>query len=388
MSENLNEKKVVVIGGGPAGCALAILLARAGREVLLLEKTSVAHDKVCGEFISWEAGHYLRLLGIDLREYGAQPIRRLRVYDGEAQLDSILPFPAWGLSRRCLDAVLMTLARQAGVRVHCGASVNHLVQHNNGWLVSSSGGTHWRAQNVFLASGKHDVHGWPREHMQSDFIGFKMHLRLSQPEQRALHECVEVYLFDAGYAGLELVEEGKANFCLLIKRRVYTKVCGKEWQTLLAWLSAISSHLKRRLAGAESLWSRPLAVYGTPYGYLYHPNPAEPGLFRLGDQMAVIPSFAGDGIAIALHSAFLAAEAVNAGRDAAAYHQQALKNFRRPVRIAGIVASLALTAQGRKSAFLLSSLMPGLMTMTIQGTRLAQRDIIGEEKLRQLPLSS
>jgi menaquinone-9 beta-reductase len=376
MPENLNDANAVVIGGGPAGCALAILLARAGREVLLLEKSSAAHHKVCGEFISWEAGHYLHLLGIDLREYGAHPIQQLRVYDGEAQLDSALPFPAWGLSRRCLDAALMTLARHAGVAVRCGANVNQMAQHNNEWLLSTTQGAEWRAQHVFLASGKYDVSGWPREHQQSDFIGFKMHLRLSPTEQRALQECVEVHLFDAGYAGLELVEEAKANLCLLIKRRVYTEVCGKDWQALLAWLSNKASPLKRRLAGAESLWPRPLAVYGTPYGYLHHPKPAESGLFHLGDQMAVIPSFAGDGIAIALHSAFLAAQAFLAGRDATAYHQQALNNFRRPVRIAGLVASLALSAQCRKSVFLLSRLMPGLMTMTIQGTRLAKRDVL------------
>jgi flavin-dependent dehydrogenase len=49
----------LVIGGGPAGSMVAMRLAEAGREVLLLEKGRTAHDKVCGEFLSREAVQYL-----------------------------------------------------------------------------------------------------------------------------------------------------------------------------------------------------------------------------------------------------------------------------------------------------------------------------------------
>ena len=44
-----------------------------------------------------------------------------------------------------------------------------------------------------------------------------------------------------------------------------------------------------------------------------------PGLFRIGDQAAVIPSFTGEGIALALHSGLAAAAAILAGEDAAAF---------------------------------------------------------------------
>ena len=47
--------KIVCIGGGPAGSALATRLARSGREVVLVERETGPHDKVCGEFLSWEA---------------------------------------------------------------------------------------------------------------------------------------------------------------------------------------------------------------------------------------------------------------------------------------------------------------------------------------------
>ena len=48
-----------MIGGGLAGSMVAMRLASAGREVVLLEKEREAHHKVCGEFLSREAIHYL-----------------------------------------------------------------------------------------------------------------------------------------------------------------------------------------------------------------------------------------------------------------------------------------------------------------------------------------
>jgi len=68
-----------VIGGGVAGPALAAELAHAGRSVILFEKEKMAHDKVCGEFISHEGVRYLHDLGVSLEELGAVPIRHVRL---------------------------------------------------------------------------------------------------------------------------------------------------------------------------------------------------------------------------------------------------------------------------------------------------------------------
>jgi flavin-dependent dehydrogenase len=370
--ENLKLHDAAVIGGGPAGCAAAILLAGAGREVLLLEKTRTAHDKVCGEFLSWEAVHYLEMLGVDLAGAGAQPIRRLRLFDGATTLETDLPFTAWSLSRRRLDEILIEKAGRAGVMIRRGAGVNSLGRLEHGWQLLTAQGHGWRAHTVLLASGKHNVRGWPRLQRRPlrDFIGFKMHLRLAPAALDLLRGVVEVFLFDEGYAGLELVEDGKANLCLLISRDVYAGPCARQWPALLAWLGGCSSYLKSRLAGAVSLWRNPLAVYGTPYGYHFRPLSPQPDLFRLGDQLAVIPSFAGDGIAIALHTAFLAAQSFLAGTGADAYHQSTRRALQAPLGRAGLVADLALNANGRRLALLMSRLMPGLLRLTIQVMRI------------------
>ena len=65
----------LVIGGGPAGAMVALRLASAGRDVVLLEKESGLHHKVCGEFLSPEAIDYLRQAGINPLDLGATSVR-------------------------------------------------------------------------------------------------------------------------------------------------------------------------------------------------------------------------------------------------------------------------------------------------------------------------
>ena len=81
--------RLLVVGGGIAGAALAIPLAEAGWRVTLVEREAGPHDKVCGEFLSREARLYLRALGIDPATLGAVPIQRVRVAGrrGDAAVD-------------------------------------------------------------------------------------------------------------------------------------------------------------------------------------------------------------------------------------------------------------------------------------------------------------
>lgn len=365
----------LVIGGGPAGAAAAIQLARTGGSPTLLERKPEAHDKVCGEFISVEAAEQLESLGIDLEGLGAEPITRLRLVSGDRAVESALPFTAWSLSRRRLDTRLLECAEDAGVNVCYGTSASGLRQCGADWQVTTRGVNGERAdifaRAVFLATGKHDLRQWQRRRPPDagDYIGFKMHLRLNGTQRQVLANTVELHLFGQGYAGIEPVEDDKANLCFLVNRNVYHH-CAKRWTGLLRWLADTSPHMEARLGDAVPLWSRPLAVYGTPYGYIHEGKSGMPGLFRLGDQMAVIPSLAGDGIAIALHSGALAAEARSGGRSAEHYHQQAYETFSKPVRNAGRIAKLLSSRVGRNAALLLGRHYPSLVRFAVSGSRL------------------
>jgi len=368
----------LVIGGGPAGSMAAIRLAAAGREVILIERECAAHHKVCGEFLSREAVHYLQQLGIDLHGLGAKLIRTLRLSSGNAVVTGQLPFQAMSLSRRALDETLLRQAEQAGCRVLRGAAVEsltrseHIGPRDGAWTATLSSGATIRAQTVFLATGKHDVRGLPRcPCRQSDLIGFKLHWQLDTAAICSLDGFMDLFLFPGGYGGLSLIENGAANLCLVVRRSVLRKLGG--WPALLASIRSANPHLSQLLNGAQPLWLRPLAISPIPYGYL---GPHPRGLWAIGDQAAVIPSFTGDGVSIALHSAALAAQMYLAGESAAAYESSLRAQLSRSMWLATWISRAAVTNFGRILAPRALSLFPAAINNIAAGTRIPQASLI------------
>lgn len=302
----------VVIGGGLAGAAVATLLARAGAAVTLVEQYAEPRHKMCGEFLSVEACESLLLMGLDLRTMGAVPVRHLRMAGGGGCVGHDLPFVAQSLTRRVLDEAMLRMASESGVEVRRGQRVEALERAAGGWQVRMSAGDPLCAEDVFLASGKHDVRGHARpDGPQGGLIAFKQYFRLAEEQRAELWGAIELILFGGGYAGMQMVEGGCANLCLLVKARRY-KQMGGTWVALMAAIEKDSAQLRRRLRGAEAVLERPLSLSKIPYGYLRR-DAEEAGLWYLGDQAAVIPSFSGDGMSIALHTARVAAEVYASG---------------------------------------------------------------------------
>ncbi len=362
----------LVIGGGPAGAALATRLARAGRQVTLVERDAGPTDKVCGEFLSREAGLYLGSLGLDLPALGAVPVDAVRLCERGRVATVRLPFAASSLSRLVLDEALLGRAASAGTIVRRGVRVSELSPAGAGWTARLEDGTPVPADTVFLATGKHDLRGHRRPPgLQDDLVAFKIHWRLAPRQAAELERHVELVLFEGGYAGLQPIEAGRANLCLLVRRRRLVAL-GQGWPRLLAALRAESPHLDARLTGAKPCSVRPLALSAIPYGHVFrHVRRRTDGIWRLGDQAAVIPSFSGDGMSIALHSAELAAATYLEGGAPAGYQQRLARDVTGQVLLATLLSHGLVRRAGQAALGAAARLWPGLMSAVAIHTRVS-----------------
>jgi flavin-dependent dehydrogenase len=336
----------LIVGGGIAGAAAAIRLARARLAPLLVERSAGPHDKVCGEFLSVETVAGLRALGVDPEALGAAPIASVRLARGERLAEARLPFRALSLSRRRLDEALLAQAARAGAAIERGRWVRALAELPSG--------------PVLAATGKHGLRGVPRP-PGAGLVGLKGYFRLAPAQARSLAGAVELVAFPGGYAGLQLVEDGIANLCLLAP-------AGPGADLLAVAMGA--PHLARRLEGAGALLARPLAIANLPYGWTHRPAPGDPThMYRLGDQWGMIPSFTGDGMALALATAALAARALGEGAPAAAYHAAANRRLRPALRRAHWLARAGLSPLVGPLVPALARAWPGLMALAARATR-------------------
>lgn len=364
---------VLVAGGGLAGAAAAALLARAGTEVTLIERALGPMDKICGEFLSREAVSFLTGLGLDLRALGGEPIDHVRLVHGARAVTAALPFTGIGLSRLVLDEALLRHAEACGARVLRGQSVQGVTVGTDHVRVDMDGKESLRGRALLLATGKHALRGMPRlEAPLNGLIGLKMYFQLQAPARASLSGHVELILFPGGYAGLQMVEGGRANLCLLVQKESFRRLGG--WDRLLHWLCETSPFLAARLAGAVPLLKAPLAIARIPYGFV-HRAAGPDRVFRIGDQAGVIASFTGDGMAIALHSAGRAAAAIQRGEGAAAYHKALARDLTKQIGRADRLYRLAARPRTQTLLFTAAHLWPGSLAWAARATRVTETNL-------------
>jgi flavin-dependent dehydrogenase len=125
-----------------------------------------------------------------------------------------------------------------------------------------------------------------------------------------------------------------------------------------------------RLAGAEPLLARPIAITHIPYGYVRRTS--ENGLYCIGDQAAVIPSFTGDGISIALHTARCAVAAYLAEEPASLFQAKLRSALLAQMRLAEFAADGLNNPLARAVLPFCLRVWPGVMRVTARLTRVAQ----------------
>lgn len=360
---------IVIAGGGLAGAACAAALAKAGRDVTVIEREAGPSDKICGEFLSIEAQSYLTALGLDVAALGGETIETLRVTRAGATIETALPFRGVGITRRTLDEALLRHAETLGAKLRRGMAINEVTTTEE-ILLRMADGSVVQPKTLFLATGKHDLRGLRRQaESPRDFVGFKMYFDLRAEARAALAGRIELILFRRGYAGLQLVENGVANLCLLVDRARLQSVGGR-WPDLLDDLRLETPLLAHLLEGAVQKLDNPLTIYRVPYGFIHRPRPDDhPNVYRLGDQAGVIPSFTGDGMAIALHSVAVAVHAFTKGDDAAAYHRQLTGDLASQIKRAGLMYDLVSGPATGRALFPIMQAFPRTLSYAASLTR-------------------
>jgi flavin-dependent dehydrogenase len=310
---------VVVVGAGPAGAATAILLAEHGLAVTVLERGPRARPKVCGEYLSPEAGRVLDRLGalkaVDAGGAVALAGMRITAPDGtilDARYGTVGGFRpyrqhAMGVSRATLDGALLDRVRALPVDVREGVRVTDVVVER-GRLVGVVGmdgagaRVEVRARVVVAADGRASV--------IAQRLGCRHPHRLARMALvtyvTGVPDCQdvgEIFVDPPDYAILNPLAPDRVNLSLVVPLAHAVPWRGRLEDFFVARVKQLP-HLARRLAGARRL--APLQSMG-PLAYRVAP-PRAGGVIFVGDAAGFYDPFTGEGIFTALRSAELAAE--------------------------------------------------------------------------------
>jgi flavin-dependent dehydrogenase len=306
------DAQVIVVGGGPAGASTAFFLARAGIDVLLLDRARFPRDKPCAEYLSPQASRILDAMGaLDLIErHGAAQLSgmRVRAPNGvEMHGDFVAGHGYAGfrdrglaLPRLLLDAILLERARDAGARIEEHVLVRDIERTGGrvaGVLANDSRGDlrTLRCSLVIGADGLRSVmarrtrlaaHGrWPRR------VALVSHYRGVE----GICDYGEMHVFADCYIGLADVGLGVTNVAVVVPASRARAMAGDAAGFLDSELGR-RPLIARRLTKANRI--TPVRAVG-PFNWRARRAWA-PGLALVGDAADFFDPFTGEGIYTAL----------------------------------------------------------------------------------------
>ena len=312
MSEDRAE--VVIVGGGPAGSALACLLARGGHDVLLLEAKRFPRDQVCGESVSPEGWRLLELIGAKdrVQALSPQPVHGMRLvapdgtcFSGRYQSER----PGFAVRRLRLDAALLAAARDAGARVVEGARVHGLLFDAGrvaGVEVELGGEPRKvHARLVAGADGRRSVVARRLGLLEEDRRLRRFAVRGHWEATEGLSDFGEMHVVEGGYCGVAPLSATLANVAFVLDPRELGGAAGDLTgfyrRTLRLRFPWIAERLERARLVEPPRAIGPLAVRCRAV--------AAEGAVLLGDAAGFYDPFTGEGVTLALRGAELAAAA-------------------------------------------------------------------------------
>ena len=311
----------VVVGAGPAGATTALLLARAGASVLLLDRARFPRDKPCSEYLSPATTDVLERLGEGLlgaveRTTHAELYGMKVVAPGGTAMvgrfrGASRPY-SLAVPRTSFDAILVAAAARAGAEVCERVTVENVVSERGtvAGVVGRSGngkrGT-YPSRIVVGADGLRSVVarrlGLVR-HSPPHRVAFTTHVA----DVAGVDQVGELHVSDRGYVGLGPVGGGITTVALVLPLRVVRR-SGRDYRTEffkeLDRFPGLAGRFDPRRQVHEVLATGPFAQWARAA--------AVPGALLVGDAADFFDPFTGQGIHTALRGAELAAECLIPG---------------------------------------------------------------------------
>jgi menaquinone-9 beta-reductase len=360
----------VIVGAGPAGSAAARLLAQAGWQVALVEKTAFPRRKVCGEFISATTMPVLKACGVAASFIAAAgpQVTRVGAYAGNAMLEAPEE-KIWGraLGREHLDLMLRDAAKTAGAVLFQPAEVTDLRREGEDWMCILDDGRELAARFVIAACGSWNAKGIfavpGDDAASSDLFAFKAHFTGSALP----HGLMPLLAFPGGYGGLVHSDAGRTSLSCCIRRdalaRARVRHGGKAAEAVVAHILETTKGARLALGDANL------------DGSFLSTGPIHPGIrTRHDDGVFFTGNLAGEahpviaeGISMAIQSSGLLAKLLIAHRGET-YAREWKRRFAPRIRAASVFAHLAMSDAGRVAGRAVLAAAPRLLGL---GARLS-----------------
>ena len=295
---------VLIVGGGLAGLAASLHLKKAGVNVTLIEKENYPHHKVCGEYVSNEVMPYLNWLGVDISSLETTIITHLEVstVNGNS-IFAPLPLGGFGISRYQLDNFLYQQLITQGIDVLID-TVDEVTYNEESFEISTSSGKKLVARQVIGAYGKRSLldikFNRPFIQKKSHYLAVKAHYAGSFPKN-----LVGLHHFKGGYCGVSKIENEQINICYLTEISSFKAF--KNLETFEKEVLYKNTKLKQIFEQCEILFDKPLTISQVSFE---RKSKVENHILMIGDSAGLIHPLCGNGMAMAIHAAKIAAELV------------------------------------------------------------------------------
>lgn len=293
------DADVIIVGGGLAGLVSAIHLSQAGKAVMVIEKDSYPHHKVCGEYISNEVLPYLIALGADPAVLNPTRISKFEISTPKSALiHADLPLGGFGLSRFTFDHFLQERAKQSGAIIFQN-TVLDIIYKDDIFHVITKDKT-YKSRIAIGAYGKRSALDLklkrPFIKEKSNWLAVKAHYKGNFPD-----DLVALHHFKGGYCGVSKVEHQLINICYLINYASFKKYKNiKEHQEKVLYQNP---HLKAILENTTMHFDAPLSISQISFE---QKESVKNHILMVGDTAGLIHPLCGNGMGMAIHAAQIA----------------------------------------------------------------------------------